>query len=220
MFKRVSKCIIDSLSQWWNVPENRKHYRTQNFCSSQKVCICASENPSPSHSYSLSVSIPVFSKYRGVRRLRINKGGSDAVVDVDHFRRRRKTIDFTINHRIFQKRARNFLGKIWQSKIKLSIQTVNLTNNFGREIFEIFTLKNVIFWPRFTNSNSFLKIFCLKISRRWFCIDGASTRRRVDENYRRRRREILTKKPRRRRRESTAHTSIQIYFRNFSRISS
>ena len=87
----------------------------------------------------------------------------------------------------------------------------NLAKKFGREIFEIFTLKNVIFWPRFTNFKQYFVNFVFKTStavvshrRR---ID-ASARRRVDENYRRRRREILAKKPRRRRRDSTAHISI------------
>jgi len=98
--------------------------------------------------------------------------------------------------------------------LKLKNKTVHiLAKNFGRENFEIFTLKNVISWPIFTNFKQFFVNFLFKNStavvsyrRR---ID-ASARRRVDENYRRRRREILTKKPRRRRRDSTAHTSKSV----------
>ena len=51
---------------------------------------------------------------------------------------------------------------IWQKK-------------FGREIFEIFTLKNVIFWPRFTNFKQYVVNSVFKTSTAVF-----SYRRRID----------------------------------------
>jgi len=60
--------------------------------------------------------------------------------------------------------------------LKLKNKTVhNLAKNFGRENFEIITLKNVISWPIFTNFKQFFVNFLFENS-----TAVVSYRRRID----------------------------------------